>query len=74
MQRKTLDARYAQRCLGGRPMDEATRLRLQAERARYYARYATMEDDRFAWIAIAERWERLADDTEKKEGGEKAGK
>jgi hypothetical protein len=46
-------------------MDPAKRLREQAARARYYARAAAMADDRAAWLAIAERWEKLAEEANK---------
>jgi hypothetical protein len=38
----------------------SSQLRDQAARARYYAKHAVMQDDRDAWLAIAERWEHLA--------------
>jgi hypothetical protein len=37
------------------------RLRDQAARARYYAQHAMMRADREAWLAIADRWEQLAE-------------
>lgn len=43
------------------------RLREQAARARYYAQYAPMQADRDAWLAIAERWEHLAEVAEAEE-------
>jgi hypothetical protein len=50
-------------------VDPAERFREQAARARDYARFAALEEDRFAWLAIAERWEHLARaaDKERKE-------
>lgn len=42
-------------------MEPAEKLREQAARAREYARQAGMSEDRAAWLAIAERWERLAE-------------
>jgi hypothetical protein len=41
-------------------MGSSQRLREQAARARYYAQHAPMQGDRDAWLAIAERWEHLA--------------
>jgi hypothetical protein len=46
-------------------MGPAEKLREQAERARYYARVATMAEDRAAWLSIAEQWERMAEEAEK---------
>lgn len=43
-------------------VNEAERLKEQAARARHYASMAAMEDDRSAWLAVAERWQRLADE------------
>ena len=41
-------------------MESSQRLREQAARARYYAQHAPMQADRDAWLAIADRWEHLA--------------
>jgi hypothetical protein len=46
-------------------MEPAEKLREQARRARYYAQVAAMAEDRAAWRAIAEKWERMADEAER---------
>jgi hypothetical protein len=51
-------------------MNPADKFREQAARARDYARLAAMEEDRFAWLAIAERWELLARATDKESQNE----
>jgi hypothetical protein len=40
-------------------MGPAEKLREQARPARYYAQVATRAEDRAAWRAIAEEWERM---------------